>query len=93
MSMAVPFGGDMDKGNRVIIAHGVLACLAFVIFFPASAITIRLARFSGAIWVHAALNAFALMLYIAAVGLGIYFAKQTDQVCAYEQSRVRQSRD
>ncbi|KAL5113623.1 hypothetical protein ACEQ8H_008488 [Pleosporales sp. CAS-2024a] len=57
-----------------IIAHGVLASLAFVILFPAGAIAIRLASFRGVVWLHGAFQVFAYAVYIAAAGLGIHIA-------------------
>lgn len=56
----------------MLIAHGVLASLAFVIFFPAGAILIRLGSFSGVWLVHGILQVFAYMVYAAAFGLGVW---------------------
>lgn len=86
-----PNGGSTTTGvttirasgsNRraMIIAHGVLASLAFVIFFPVGAILIRVASFPGLVWIHAAFQAFAYVIYIAAVGLGIYIACGANQL-------------
>lgn len=58
----------------MLIAHGVLASLAFVILFPAGAIAIRLASFPGVVWLHAAFQIVAYLVYIAAFGLGVYIA-------------------
>lgn len=69
-------GAEMEKTRRMLIAHGVLAALAFVILFPAGAITIRLASFPGVVWFHAAFQAFAYLVYIAAFGLGVYLASE-----------------
>lgn len=70
----IPFGGDFEKATKVMIAHGVLASLAFVILFPAGAISIRLLSFPGLIWLHVAFQVLAYVVYIAAFGLGIYLA-------------------
>jgi hypothetical protein len=59
----------------MLIAHGVLASLAFVILFPMGSIAIRLASFPGIIWIHAAFQIFAYIVYIAGFGLGVYLAK------------------
>jgi len=69
-----------DKGSRrrKLIAHGVLASLAFVIFFPAGAIAIRLASFPGVVWLHAAFQVFAYIVYIAGFGLGVSVASETN---------------
>ena len=62
--------GSSGGGNshEILIVHGVLASLAFVILFPAGAITIRLASFTGVVWFHAAFQVFAYIVYIAAFG-------------------------
>ncbi|KAF2183018.1 iron reductase domain protein [Zopfia rhizophila CBS 207.26] len=71
-----PLSSSRSASNRtkMLTAHGVLAALAFVIFFPAGAIAIRLASFPGVVWFHAAFQAFAYLVYIAAFGLGVYIA-------------------
>lgn len=67
----------------ILIAHGVLASLAFVILFPAGAIAIRLASFPGVVWLHAAFQIFAYLVYIAAFGLGVYMATQMNLLDSY----------
>jgi hypothetical protein len=57
----------------MIVAHGVLAALAFVIFFPMGSILIRLASFPGLWIVHGIFQIFAYLIYTAAFGLGVYF--------------------
>ncbi|KAG9190445.1 hypothetical protein G6011_08533 [Alternaria panax] len=64
---------EPDK-TKYLIAHGVLASLAFVILFPAGSIAIRLASFPGVLWFHALFQIFAYLTYIAAFGLGIWLA-------------------
>lgn len=64
----------------MLIAHGVLASLAFVILFPAGAIAIRLASFPGVVWIHAAFQVFAYLVYIAAFGLGVYIASEMEML-------------
>lgn len=68
----------MTQTRKMLIAHGVLGALAFVIFFPAGAIAIRLASFPGVIWLHVAFQAFAYLVYIASFGLGVYIANDLD---------------
>jgi len=60
--------------KKHLIAHGVLASLAFVILFPAGSIAIRLASFPSVLWFHALFQIFAYMTYTAAFGLGIWLA-------------------
>ncbi|KAI7183375.1 hypothetical protein KC363_g8258, partial [Hortaea werneckii] len=71
------FGGDFsqfipDRYHTMIIAHAVLATLAFALLFPVGGIMIRLASFPGLWWVHGLFQIFAYMLYIAAFAIGIY---------------------
>lgn len=74
-------GGAMSSERRtMLIAHGVLASLAFVILFPAGAIAIRLASFPGVVWLHAIFQVFAYLIYIAAFGLGVYIAMQMEML-------------
>jgi hypothetical protein len=72
-----PISESRSGGNQrsMLIAHGVLASLAFVILFPAGSIAIRLASFPGVVWLHAAFQVFAYLVYIAAFGLGVYLAR------------------
>ncbi|KAI4959927.1 hypothetical protein J4E86_001545 [Alternaria arbusti] len=63
-----------SKKRTMLIAHGVLASLAFVILFPSGAIAIRLASFPGIVWLHAGFQILAYMVYIAAFGMGIWLA-------------------
>ena len=55
-------------------AHGSLASLAFLVFFPTGAILVRLASFPDLVWVHAALRVLSYVVFIAAAGLGIHLA-------------------
>ncbi|KAF1995627.1 hypothetical protein P154DRAFT_445173, partial [Amniculicola lignicola CBS 123094] len=52
--------------------HGVLASLAFVVFFPLGSILIRLGSFRGVWLVHGMFQIFAYLIYIAAFGIGIW---------------------
>lgn len=75
--------GEMQRRRNMLIAHGVLASLAFVIFFPAGAISIRVFSFPGLVWFHAAMQAFAYLVYIVAFGLGVYIATTMRLIDAY----------
>ncbi len=63
-----------SKKRTMLIAHGVLASLAFVILFPSGSIAIRLISFPGIVWLHAGFQIFAYLVYIAAFGMGIWLA-------------------
>ncbi|PSN74195.1 hypothetical protein BS50DRAFT_10059 [Corynespora cassiicola Philippines] len=65
----------LDQRQKILIAHGVLASLAFVIFFPLGSILIRLGSFPGLWLVHGVFQIFAYILYIAAFGIGIWFVR------------------
>jgi hypothetical protein len=53
-------------------AHAVLAVLAFVIFFPMGAISVRILPGKLAAIVHGIFQLFAYTLFIVATGLGIW---------------------
>ncbi|EGP91220.1 unnamed protein product [Zymoseptoria tritici ST99CH_3D1] len=63
------------KQKDILLAHGVLACVAVVAIFPSGGILIRVASFTGLVWVHAALQLLGYFVYIAAFGLGLWLAK------------------
>lgn len=65
------FGANRDT---ILLAHGVMASLAFLGFFPIGGILIRAASFSGLVWVHAALQMIGFLVYIVAFGMGIWIA-------------------
>ncbi|KAF2746657.1 iron reductase domain protein [Sporormia fimetaria CBS 119925] len=74
----VPRGAAMSRRRNMLIAHGTLAALAFVILFPTGGILIRLASFPGLWWIHGAFQIFAYLTYTAAFGLGVYIANQME---------------
>lgn len=73
-----PFGssdGFMSGRQKILIAHGVLASLAFVIFFPLGSILIRLGSFRGLWLIHGLFQIFAYVIYVVAFGIGIYIVR------------------
>lgn len=62
------------RTTMLILIHAFLASIAWLIIFPLGGILIRLFNFSGVVWVHAGLQALGWLVFIAAVGLGIYNA-------------------
>jgi hypothetical protein len=69
-------GFSASQQRSMLIAHGIMAGLAFAVLFPFGAISIRLLSFPGLVWFHAAFQVFAYLFYIIAFGLGIYLATQ-----------------
>lgn len=67
--------GGGSKRSRIITTHGVLACMAFVIFFPSGAVSLRMLHFRNVVWLHAGMQGFAFLLYIIAFGMGIHLSK------------------
>jgi hypothetical protein len=67
--------GSLSNRREMLIAHGILASLAFVILFPVGGIAIRLVSMPGIAWLHGAFQIFGYLVYIAGAGLGIYLAK------------------
>ena len=62
-------------------AHGVLMGIAFIGLFPLGAIMIRLLSFPGLVYVHAAIQILSLLLAIVGLGLGVWLARTTHNVC------------
>lgn len=67
-----------DSGNRtmrsnILLTHGTLASIAFLVFFPLGAIVMRLGRFRSVLKVHIAIQILSWLLFIAAFGLGLYY--------------------
>lgn len=67
-----PYLPLLESRRKILIAHAVLACLAFVIFFPVGSILIRLGKFRGVWLVHGLFQLFAYLVYIAAFGIGVW---------------------
>jgi len=67
-------GAFGSSRETMILAHGVMASLAFVGLFPIGGILIRAASFTGLVWVHAAMQIIAFLVYVAAFGIGIWIA-------------------
>jgi len=67
-------GAFGSSRETMILAHGVMASLAFVGLFPIGGILIRAASFTGLVWVHAALQIIAFLVYVVAFGIGIWIA-------------------
>ena len=65
---------SVSQQRSMLLAHGVLAGIAFVALFPIGGILIRIANFTGLMWVHAALQLFAYLVYIVAFAMGVYMA-------------------
>ncbi|KAF2802592.1 uncharacterized protein BDZ99DRAFT_503790 [Mytilinidion resinicola] len=65
---------DTANFRRNLTAHAILAALAFVILFPTGGIIVRLVPFRLVWFVHGVLQLFAILVFVAAFGLGIYLA-------------------
>ena len=73
------------KAHRVLIAHGVIMSLAWVVVFPLGAIVIRLFSFSNLVWVHAGIQGLGYMMAIAGLGLGAWVGTSVEE---YEVRRI-----
>ncbi|CZT17153.1 related to cellobiose dehydrogenase [Ramularia collo-cygni] len=71
-------GGGSSVSSKLIIAHGVIASVAFIAVFPIGGIIIRLASFTGLPWVHAAIQILGYLIFTVAFGMGIWIARNLD---------------
>lgn len=68
------------KQQRILVAHGVLASLAFLILFPFGAISMRLMSFPGLVAFHAIFQGLSYLVYLVAFGMGVWMASQMEYV-------------
>ncbi|KAL2054508.1 hypothetical protein ABVK25_005256 [Lepraria finkii] len=75
-------GGGMEQVNPIrknaVIAHGTIMGFAFAFLFPMGAIIIRTSTLRGLIWIHAGIQAFAWLLALTGLALGVYIAIYPD---------------
>ncbi|KAK4643232.1 hypothetical protein QC761_403460 [Podospora bellae-mahoneyi] len=69
-------GFDINAAMRTRAIHGILAALAMAILFPSGSILMRVIPGRFAIWAHGISQAVALVVYIAAVGLGLHLVRE-----------------
>lgn len=65
-------GFDVDQANRYRTVHGIMASVVFLAAFPLGAVFVRTLPGRWALIMHAAAQVVALLLFIAAAGLGIW---------------------
>jgi hypothetical protein len=72
--------GGSSNGVLIVMAHAILAPVAFVLFFPIGAMIIRIGDVRNLIWIHAGWMGFTYMLALASMGMGIWIAVTTKQL-------------
>jgi len=79
-SSNTPYGSSFNYAQLTSLraAHGVLASLALVFFFPMGAIIVRLLPGKWTVAIHIAFQVTGYLLFTVAVGLGIYIAQAVD---------------
>ncbi|KAK5208836.1 hypothetical protein LTR41_005233 [Exophiala xenobiotica] len=77
------WGTRPSSYKTVRIVHAVLAASVFLIFFPVGGIIMRVSRHPKAIWVHAAVQTFGYVVFVAAAGCGIWMAKKVHALDRY----------
>lgn len=81
LSTASLASASRETTEHVIEAHGIIMSLAFLIFFPLGALTIRLSHFRGrSIWIHGPLQISAYIVALAGFGMGVWIAYTTNQL-------------
>jgi hypothetical protein len=69
-------GSSGSNRATILLCHGVLASIAFLVLFPAGAVVMRLGSFKGLVWIHASIQLLAWMVFVTAFGLGLYYGLQ-----------------
>jgi len=67
-----------SKSDMIITAHGALAAITFLVLFPLGAALVRIPGVS--VWAHAGVQILAYCCFIAAAGLGIWFAQSDNSL-------------
>jgi hypothetical protein len=75
---ALSSGSSGSNRATILICHGVLASIAFLVLFPAGAVLMRLGNLKGLIWIHAGIQLLAWMVFVTAFGLGLYYGLQVN---------------
>ncbi|OAP56484.1 hypothetical protein AYL99_09663 [Fonsecaea erecta] len=65
------------------IAHAALGAVAFLLFFPLGGIIVKVWPHRHIVWIHAAIQAFGLAVFVASTGLGIWMGLKLDAVDHY----------
>jgi hypothetical protein len=73
-----------DTRTRILMSHGIIAGLAFVVLFPLGAIAIRLFSFPGLVAFHAACQTLGYLFFVVGFGLGVYIANKMKYVSNQE---------
>ncbi|RDW64301.1 cytochrome and DOMON domain-containing protein [Aspergillus mulundensis] len=71
-------GGQAEGGAGILIAHGVIMSISFVILFPSFGLLLALPLRGVVPKVHAPLQVFTLLLVIAGMGLGLKMGTDGD---------------
>lgn len=74
-----PYGVEQAEAKApipasLVLAHGVIGCLAFAFVFPVGGIIIRALRWRATLWLHAGWQAAGLAMAVVTLGTGVYKA-------------------
>ena len=72
-----------DNFDQIVEAHGIVGSLAWVFLLPLAVIVLRVVPGRAGFWLHVALATTALALIITNVGMGLWVAIVSDQVCEF----------
>ncbi|KAL2847493.1 hypothetical protein BJY01DRAFT_212446 [Aspergillus pseudoustus] len=73
-----------SPSTAVLVAHGTLMAVAFIILFPISALSLHLIPSAKTVTrIHAPLQLLTLCVVAAGLGIGVYLAVQVDELASY----------
>jgi hypothetical protein len=65
--------------TAVQMAHGIMAPIAFALFFPFGAIATRTLSFPGLVWFHSGWMAFTYIIVLASMGSNVFLLPRPSQ--------------
>lgn len=89
--MAVGTGelkGTQDLRNKAHIAHGIIASLAVIVWFPLGVFLLRSLRLPNTVRYHAIWQCIGLLLLIVGFGLGSWLSNLQGGVCIQQHKQL-----
>ena len=84
--------GSEQLRTNAHIAHGTVMGVAVVLFFPLGGMMMKIFKFPGLVWIHAAVEMVGMLVLITGFALGIWLSILHNEVCQYLTRYLRSLR-